>query len=488
MRDKLVCALAMAAMFLTPSFAHAEESGSPPPRPTAPAPASASTDPRGSPSLSVTELMSAVERNHPALAAAKEDEKAARGDRMAADGGFDTSFRTRAAGTPLGYYRNFRVDSTVEQPTAIWGATVFGGYRLGRGDIAAYDGKLETNEFGELRAGVVVPTLRNGSIDRRRASRERGELGQKGAELGVSATALDIKRIGALRYWEWVAAGRRLAISKTLLEIALRRDEQISTRVARGDLPPIERSENARAILQRQAQRIAQERSFQQASIELSQYYRSASGVPIVPGEERLPDLSEPTSWPVEGYDAAVAAAVNERPDLKRLSIQKAQAKVEADFANNQKLPGLDFQVVVSKDFGDGLASRRPVELEAQVVLDVPIQNRVAKGRAEAARAMLFRVVEQERGAKDRVSAEVRDAMSAMDLARARLSMARREVEVSVELEKSEWSRFAAGDTTLLVVNLREQATFDARVREVDALAECQRALVQYRAATARLR
>jgi outer membrane protein TolC len=297
-----------------------------------------------------------------------------------------------------------------------------------------------------------------------------------------------VKRIGAIRYWEWVAAGRRLAIAKTLLDIALRRDEQISTRVVRGDLPPIERAENARSILQRQSQRVAQERAFQQASIELSQYYRSASGTPVVPGEERLPSLTEPTAWPVEGFDAAVALALSERPDLKRIAIQRAQAKVEAEFANNQKLPGLDFQMSVSKDFGDGLASRRPVELEAQVVLDVPIQNRVAKGRADAARAMLFRITEQERGAKDRVSAEVRDAISAMDLARARLTMARREVEVSAELEKAEWSRFSAGDTTLLVVNLREQATFDARVREVDAMAECQRALVQYRAATARLR
>jgi len=466
-----------AALFL-PGLAWAEEPRSP----------SFESPPTTMPPLAVSEIMSAIERNHPALSAAKEDEKAARGDRVAADGGFDTAFRTRAAGTPLGYYRNFRVDSIVEQPTAVWGATVFGGYRLGRGDIAVYDGKLETNEFGEVRAGFVVPVLRNGPIDRRRASRERGALGEKGAELGVSATSLDVKRIGAIRYWEWVAAGRRLAIAKTLLDIALRRDEQISTRVVRGDLPPIERAENARSILQRQSQRVAQERAFQQASIELSQYYRSASGTPVVPGEERLPSLTEPTAWPVEGFDAAVALALSERPDLKRIAIQRAQAKVEAEFANNQKLPGLDFQMSVSKDFGDGLASRRPVELEAQVVLDVPIQNRVAKGRADAARAMLFRITEQERGAKDRVSAEVRDAISAMDLARARLTMARREVEVSADLEKAEWSRFSAGDTTLLVVNLREQATFDARVREVDAMAECQRALVQYRAATARLR
>lgn len=120
--------------------------------------------------------------------------------------------------------------------------------------------------------------------------------------------------------------------------------------------------------------------------------------------------------------------------------------------------------------------------------LDVPIQNRVARGRAVAAEAALAKIAEQERGARDRIGADVRDATSAIDMARARLAVARSEVAVSQDLERAEWARFAAGDTTLLVVNLREQATFDARVREVDAMAECQRALVLYRAATARLR
>ena len=438
--------------------------------------------------LVLVDVLGSIERTHPSIAASRRDGDAARAEVQASAGGFDTAFRTRAAGAPAGYYRNFRVDAVIEQPTPVWGSTVFGGYRIGRGDVPVYDGKLLTNELGEARAGIVVPALRNGSIDRRRANIERADIGQRGADAGIGAAILDTKRTGALRYWEWVAAGTRTKIADALLEVALRRDEQIAKRVERGDLPPIERQENARSILQRQSQKVAQDRAFQQASIELSQFFRSASGVPIVPGAAKVPVLDAPTSWPLETFDAAIAAAYSGRPDLERLALQKAQAKVEVELAKNQRLPALDFQVVVSKDFGDGLSSRRPVELEAQVFLDVPIQNRVARGRAVAAEAALAKIAEQERGARDRIGADVRDATSAIDMARARLAVARSEVAVSQDLERAEWARFAAGDTTLLVVNLREQATFDARVREVDAMAECQRALVLYRAATARLR
>ncbi len=450
--------------------------------------AHAEVDAPGERPVGLPEVLDSIERTHPTIAASRRDGDVAKGDVRAAAGGFDTAFRTRAAGTPAGYYRSFRVDSMLEQPTPLWGSTVFAGYRLGRGDVADYDGKLLTNELGEARLGLVVPALRNGSIDRRRANLERADIGQRGADAGIGAAILDTKRTGALRYWEWVAAGARTKIADSLLEVALRRDEQIAKRVEHGDLPPIERQENARSILQRQSQKVAQDRAFQQASIELSQFLRSASGVPIVPGPGKVPVLEAPTSWPVESLDAAIAAAYSGRPDLERFALQKAQAQVEVTFANNQRLPALDFQVVASKDFGNGLASRRPVEVEASVFLDIPLQNRAARGRAFAAEAALAKLAEQERGARDRIGADVRDATSAIDMARARLTVARSEVAVSQELERAEWARFAAGDTTLLVVNLREQATFDARVREIDAMAECQRALVLYRAATARLR
>ena len=39
-----------------------------------------------------------------------------------------------------------------------WGTTFFGGYRASFGKFADYDGKLETNQYGELRGGVQVPS------------------------------------------------------------------------------------------------------------------------------------------------------------------------------------------------------------------------------------------------------------------------------------------------------------------------------------------
>jgi hypothetical protein len=54
-----------------------------------------------------------------------------------------------------------------------------------------------------------------------------------------------------------------------------------------------------------------------------------------------------------------------------------------------------------------------------------------------------------------------------------------------LELQMAEAERLRRGATDLLALQLREQAAFDARVGEVEALAEYFRAQADYQAATA---
>jgi hypothetical protein len=81
----------------------------------------------------------------------------------------------------------------------------------------------------------------------------------------------------------------------------------------------------------------------------------------------------------------------------------------------------------------------------------------------------------------------VQDALSALRAARAILDVVTAELQVTRELESLERDRFALGDSTQFLVNLRELASADAAVREARALADFQKALVRVDAATGRL-
>ncbi len=459
-----------------PSPAAPSAVASPPPLTTA-------ADSPGAAGLSLADVLRSAEAAYPPLRAAELERELARADVLSAEGGFDLSWRTRVSVAPLGYYQYQRVDTVVEVPTQLWGSTFFAGYRLGRGNIPSYYGELETLSQGEVRGGVNVPLWRNGPTDRRRATLWRAEAGRRVAELGVAQQRLEIMRAASVRYWDWVAAGRRFAVARDLLALAVTRDVALGARVERGDLPAFERNDNARAILQRQAQLVSAERALEGAALELSLFLRRADGSPDVPDPGRLPPgLPEPAPFGPARHEA-VEAAVRRRPELGRLEALRAQSEIELRWAKNQRMPALDAQAVVSRDVGNGSPTLRPTAFEAAVLLDVPLQTRVAQGRIDAAGAQIARVDAQRAFARERIAVEVRDALIAIDAARQRVEVARREVDLARQLEQGERARFDLGESTLLVVNLREQATVDAALREVDALADYHRAVAAYRAA-----
>jgi outer membrane protein TolC len=429
--------------------------------------------------LSLAEVVTSAEELFPLVNAARADVDAAEGEQLAAAGAFDPVFRTRAWGVPVGGYPQARVDSVVELPTTLWGASFFGGYRFGSGKIQPYYGERETWSAGELRAGAVVPVLRNGPIDRRRATLARAQLGRALAGLSLEQQQLEISRLAAFRYWDWVAAGMRREVARALLAIAVDRDRQLEGRARLGDVAVFDRQDNERALVQREAFLVSSQRGVEQSAFELSLYLRADDGDPAMPDEARLPrTLPEPLATPPP---ADVDEALARRPDVQRLLNQRQQAEIELRLARNQLLPALDLGLAVTG--GLGVPTRPETQplgepaVELNAVFELPVLFRTPRGRIEAASAALTKLDAQLRLARDRVEVELRDARSALDAAHQRVDWARKEVAVALALETGERTRFNLGDSTLLFVNLREQTTAEARLREIDALLDYHKAV-----------
>lgn len=433
-------------------------------------------------------VLDRIDRAHPLLSAAERERAIADAELLAAEGAFDPTWRTRAGATPFGYYQPVTVDSTVTLPTTAHGLSLFAGYRLGVGTYTGfptYDGR-ETNALGELRAGVSLPLWRNGSIDRARATIARAEVGRDVASLGVAQQRLELRRAGTVRYWEWVAAGRRLDVARSLLALATERDEALAARVSRGDLPAYERADNQRAVAQREGLAVAARRALEQSAIELSLFLRDDGGRAVVPGDDALPAaLPEPAALDVACAARAEREAPRRRPETARLEALRTQQDIERRWADNQRRPAVDLSVAASQDLGAGPDNRRDAVLDVALTVEVPVRNRVATGRERAAREGMARAEDQLRFARDRVEADVRDARSALEAARQRVDVARREHELAQSIAQAERQRFAQGEGTLLFVNLREQASAEAALRVIDALAEYHRARAAWHYATA---
>ena len=438
--------------------------------------------------LTLEDVLASVDRHYPPLLAAVLEREIAAGGVEAALGKFDFRIGMRADTDQFGFYSNERLNTGFDQYLQTWGASLYGGWRVGRGEFAAYDGKLQTRTDGEWRGGVKLPLFRDRRIDERRAELQKARLERTLADLSVDQQRVVIVQMATRRYWDWVAAGRRFQVAEGLLRIALERDAQLRESVDLGQIPPIEAVENRRAILQRRSQLVEQQRGLENAAIELSLFYRDAAGGPVRAGADRLPGLLPGTETIT---DAAlvedVARAIDRRPELRYLATEREQARVDLQLAENQMLPGVELAVGFTAESGGGPVKRGPNELKAGIGFELPFQRRSASGKITMVSAKINQIRHKERMTRDKIEAEVRDAASAVRAAHERVALLREEVEVARQLEDAERARFDLGDGTLFLVNLREQATADAALRELAAVNDWLRAKAVYEQATAQL-
>ncbi len=438
--------------------------------------------------LSVDDVLLSVEANYPPLLATLLESQIADGATQQARGQFDTLLGATAGTDQFGYYPNQRLDLGVSQNLRWQGVSAYGGWRVGSGDFPAYRGLDETRNLGEFRAGIKVPLLRGRETDERRAALAQAELGQRIANLSIDQQRLLVRQLATNRYWDWVAAGQRLRIAQDLLRVARERDQALQDAANLGAVARVEVTENQRQILQREAQIIEAQRGVQQTSIALSLFYRDSAGQPRVAQDSQLPTMLPATEL-LDGAQVSgdLVRALAKRPEIAAVATQRSQTRIDIDLAANQTRPSLDFGLGVTSEAGSGAIKRGPNEVKATLTFQVPWQRRVAEGKLQQASAKHSQLTQREQFARDQVSAEVQDAASAVRAAHERTLLAAREVTVALDLADAERERFRLGDSTLFLVNLREQAAVDAELRQVAANLDYLRALTIYEQVTAKL-
>jgi outer membrane protein TolC len=439
------------------------------------------------PSLQLNDVIESVNAHFPPLRAALLERPLAEADLLTATGRFDLRLRSVLDAQTFGFYRNERFALSLDQPTTLWGATGYTSYTQTVGSFPGYDGKLQTNSGGQYIVGARIPLARDREIDPRRAELAKQQIGVRLADLSIDQQRIAIVQAATRRYWDWVGAGRRLRIAQALLEVAQARDSIIREAVNIGGLPEFESLDNQRLVLQRQTNVVEAQRAIENAAIELSLFLRDANGQPVVPDNAQLPlGFPEPDSLSDTQLREDMEAAMQRRPEIMRLVFQRNQIRIDQKLFKNQTLPNVDFFSEYTRELGSGPVLRGPNDVRAGIIFDLPFQRREAKGRLQAAAARLGQIEQRQIFQDDQVTAEIRDAASAVRAAYQRAAVLHDELRVTREVENAERLRYELGDSTLFVLNLREQSTAEAAVREANALADYYRAYAAYELAIAR--
>lgn len=436
--------------------------------------------------IEFSDVLRSVETQFPLILAALEEIEIAAGSRLSAEGGFDTRVKADSFLGLDGFYENETAKILIEQPIEAGGATFFGGYKVGAGDFPIWEGGLKTNEGGEFSGGVRLPLLAGRAIDARRLALWQSRLAESQADPIILEKRLAATRKAALTYWKWVATTQKLRIAERLLLLAQDRQAGVEQRVAAGDLPDIAVDENRRLLVERESILIRSTRDVQQSAIELSLYLRGEGGQPRMPRLAEAPEaLPKPFDPAVTIADGDIDRALELRPEVRSMQIERQKLELDLAKAENDLLPTLNFSVAGSRDIGDEVSNpddKGPFELDAIIDFDLPIQRRSAKGKVQVVESKLRKIDRELQFVRDRVVADVRDAEVALRQTWLIIGLTQETVRLLGVLEEAERLQFREGESDLLRVNIRERETASAASRLVDVTAEFFRSFVDYRA------
>lgn len=437
--------------------------------------------------LTLSQVLRSARRAHPSLEEARQLVLAAQGNALSTQGAYDPKLKLGAKGQPLGKYDKGQIEAIVTQVTPWWGASFFAGWRRGFGSFALYDGDLETLSGGELSTGFTLPLWQGGPVDAMRARMQQADVDVLSAKEQERLVTLLLENAAARAYWDWVEAGQKLEVSRDLLRVATLRVAGLERRIEKGDEAAIVGVDNQRIVFDRRAKVIGARQKLEQAAVKLSLFLRDASdGDPWLVGDERLP-AAFPEARPPSASRLArdVRLAQERRPDVAMLSLFEERQRVEVAFRDNEVAPRIDLQGWLAKDLGTGKDELRPLDLGIGVSIEIPLLLRKERGKLSAAQAKLAAARQKTRLGRDKVEAELRIAFAKVSASAEIVGLARRQRAAAARLADAERRKLELGDADLLTVNLRELSAADASIKEIEARADYQRALADYRTAGA---
>lgn len=427
--------------------------------------------------VTLTGFLERVLAAHPTARAADLERDLGAAELLAAKGAFDPVLRSKTDFKEKDdRSKADRTDTVIEQPLPwLFGPRVYAGYRRNVGTNV--DPEEVTPEDGESRVGVALSLLQGVRTDRRRAALSKAELRPELAEAVRRLEINNLVRAAAVEYSKWAEATEILTIQEELLALASTRATFVDGRVAEGEAAPIEAVEATQELARREGDVVQARRSLEQAAIDASVFLWTGDGAPR-PLEGLPASVPAPAAVERERIAAERAETERRRPEIARARLALASAEIDAELADELWWPSVEaFAESIQPDLG----SPDGDEFKVGFSVTHPLWFRQQNAQRAIARVNANRAWLQQLTARRTVEADVERAIVGLERTLERHGTVEREAALARRLAEAERERFDAGESSLLVVNIRERAAAEAATRLVNAKAEYLRAVIAYR-------
>lgn len=370
------------------------------------------------------------------------------------------------------------LDAGLKVPT--WfGVELLGGFQQNSGDFL--DPASTTPADGLVKAGVEVAVGQGLFMDQRRATLRKAQAYQRATE-GERRQMLNQLLLSALSdHTDWVMAFEQVRISDTALVLARSRFDQVRGSYLGGDRPGIDTLEAWLQVQDRTMREQQAQLNFRNAGLRLSNHLWDEAQRPLElqPGVvPSVAELASPASFTLS--DTAFTRAIEEHPVLLQSRVRIDQFEVDRRLRTEFLKPELD---VKYQWLGNGGAVNNEAGVSLlgeghQVGVGFKMPLFLRKERGELTLAKL-RQTDAELGLeRDRtvIRNRIRERLNDIVTFRQQTDLGASMVSNYARLLGGESQRFAAGESSLFLVNGREVPLIEARLKQVELEAKLRKA------------
>jgi outer membrane protein len=388
------------------------------------------------------------------------------------------------------------------------GATITFGASVARDTSNSFLTMISPAWFTTFSAEIRQPLLLNRQIDPARRAIRIAAITRDRTQASLRRTVAETTAAVEQAYWTLVAADQELEIRRASIGLAERQRDDVAARIEGKVTPESDIAQPNAEIARRRGDRLAAVETRARAERALKALILGSADDPLWSVTLSPADAPAPVTTAVDVQEALRAAAAD-RPELADADSRVALQEVEIDASKDRLRPQLDlvggytsrglagarhegvqtfpglpatFPIDLHGGLGGSLENaflQRFPDLSVGVQLTIPIGYRAAKADVATAESVKRQTLSAKQRLLVQISVEVRNAVTAVETATARIDAARAAREAADVQLQAEQDRYIAGLTTTFLVLTRQNDLANARLTETAALASLRRALVE---------
>ena len=405
-----------------------------------------------------------VTKFHPLIQKANNLALAGSGEVLKARGGFDPTISSNVNQKSFNGKEYYWTSNTTLKIPIWFGTNLKAGYEANRGEYVENDQKLPGS--GLWYAGVEIPLLQGFLYNERQFQLQQAQNLQRMSVAERQLAVNDLLLDAFSTYWTWTEAYKKLMIAKEGFVLAEARYKAAKENVAVGENPPIDTVEALILLENRTVENKAAQTQFQNATLLLQTFLWADDYQLVSILSNVIPQLVNAKS------EVAIVNAneIDSLPSIQLAAYKVDQMALDVKWKKEQLKPSINANYnLLNQPSGNLDVSQFSMQnYKFGVTAYLPLFLRKERGGVRLAKLKMENAGLDLLAKKREYDQKIKNLANEIELQTANIITQKRIVEHTRTLRTAELEKFQAGESSLFMINSREQTYLSSENKLVE--------------------